>query len=93
MKITQDYLSAATVNLSYEKKNIPEKSENNSSNSAKDIILSISRENMKSAKVNISNLTASAELVNGVTDSLKNNPENALLLQGNISSDRVTNLV
>jgi hypothetical protein len=97
MRIAESYIKCETWRLGFEKDNPADdknqKSKQINNEKQDDVYLSISRENQKSASVNLSDLKESASLLNDVKISLENDPDSALQTQGNISYDTVSKLI
>jgi len=95
VSISASYLQGKTSQLAFEKEFVPNEAENKVAveNSVSDVILSISRENLKSSAADVSNLSSFANLLKDVKVSLASNPEKALGIQGNISTEAVISLI
>ncbi|MBP7652973.1 hypothetical protein KA977_06105 [Candidatus Dependentiae bacterium] len=95
MNISNSYLQCETSKLQYEEIfsiKYP-KIQFSKEESVSDVILNISRENQKSAGVDIVTLKDAADMVNNLNSALQSNPAQALLCQGNISKDAVKTLI
>ena len=95
MNISTSYLQGETAKLQFEdvySVKYP-KIQYADEKSVSDVILNISRENQKSAKSEAITLKDTADMINNLNNALQNNPDQAILCQGNISAIAASSLI
>jgi len=94
MQISNAYLQAETSLISYEHKSYMkfDASKENElfTNLSDDIILSIAEENLKSASVSVGSFQDAVSSLSSTVAGMFSNPASALLAQGNLSEDVVS---
>jgi len=95
INISTSYLQGETAKLQFEdiySVKYP-KIQYTDEKSVSDVILNISRENQKSAKSDAVILKDTADMINNLSNAFQNNPDQAILCQGNISAVAASALI